>query len=192
MPLAKTRSNFRFVASPPITASPANLAVLSATSIRPLLIVLLAGLTWAPAQARLGETLDQLKTRLGKPEQQTHPRKDTAIWLFEVDDGQLIYNVTFSPQGRSIAEGLRPLKRAAFTKDTAQDFIQSQIAPFRDSKTLQTFTAGQKYKFAGQTFTCPDGEVAIVDDAVGVMIIWTQKGVPQVMAVTSVMVQQTH
>ncbi len=188
----ENRIKLHFIASSTITVRPVNFAVHRALFTRSLFVIALAGLAWVPAQARLGETLDQLKARLGKPEQQAQPRKDTAIWLFEVEDGQLIYNVTLDTHGRSIAEGLRPLKRAAFTKDTAQDFIQAQIAPFRDSKTLHTFTPGEKYKFAGETFTCAEGELAIVDDVNGVMIVWTQKGVPSVMAVSAVMVQQTH
>jgi hypothetical protein len=109
-----------------------------------------------------------------------------------VEDGQLLYSVTFDAKGHSIAEGLRPLKRAIFTSNIAHDFIQGQIAPFHDSKTLRTCKAGDKYQFAGQSFTCAEGEVAIVDDANGVLIVWTQKGVPSVMAVSRVMVQQTH
>jgi hypothetical protein len=166
--------------------------VLPATLIRSLFAVLLATLAVVPTQARLGETFDQLKARLGKPGQQQQPRKDVAVWLFEVEDGQLLYNVTFDAHGRSIAEGLKPLKRAIFTKDAAQDFIQDQIAPFRDSKSLHTFKPGEKYQFAGQIFTCGEQELAIVDDVNGVMIVWTQKGIPSVMAVSAVMVQQTH
>jgi hypothetical protein len=163
-----------------------------AVTLRSSFAVLAAFLVLTPAHARLGETLEQLKTHLGKPEQQQQPRKDTAVWLFEVDDGQLIYNVTFDAQGRSIAEGLRPIKRAVFTKDTAQDFIQNQIAPYRDSKTMRTFKSGEKYQFAGQNFTCGDQEIAIVDEANGFLIVWAQKGVPSVMAVAPVMVKQTH
>jgi hypothetical protein len=159
---------------------------------RTLIVVLLGSLAFCPARARLGETLEQLKTRLGKPEQQQQPRKDLAIWLFEAEDGQLMYNVTFDASGHSIAEGLRPVKRAIFTKDIAEDFIQSQIAPYRGSKTMHTCKAGDKYQFAGQIFTCGEGEIAVVDDANGIMIIWTQKGVPSVMAVTSSMVRRTH
>jgi len=160
--------------------------------IRIPLTIALATFVLTPAQARLGDTLEQLKAHYGKPEQQAQPRKDTAVWLFEVDDGQLIYNVTFDAKGRSIAEGLRPLKRAIFTKDIAQDFIQGQIAPFRDSKSLHTYRTGEKYQFGGQSFTCGEGEIAVVDDANGVLIVWVQKGVPSVMAVTHAMVQQTH
>ena len=163
-----------------------------AVIIRSLFAILLTLFALTAAQARLGETLDQLKARLGKPEQQQQPRKDTAVWFFEVEDGQLLYNVTFDAQGRSIAEGLRPVKRAVFTKDIVQDFIQSQIAPYRESKTLHTFKSGEKYQFAGRNFTCADQEVAIVDDVNGIMIVWVQKGVPSVMAVAPVMVQQTH
>ena len=114
------------------------------------------------------------------------------MWLFEVEDGQVIYNVTFDDKGRSIAEGLMPLKRAIFTKDMAQDFIQSQIAPYRGSKTLHTFKPGEKYSFAGQAFTCGAQETAIIDDANGVMVVWVQKGIPSVMAVSPAMVRKTH
>lgn len=166
--------------------------MLPAIPLRAQFAFLLGSLAVLSAHANLGETLSQLKTRLGKPQEQEQPRKDMAVWLFEVEDGQLIYSVTFNPQGRSIAEGLRPLKRAVFTKDTAQDFIQSQISAIRESKTLHTFKGGEKYQFAGQVFTCPPEEIAIVDDANGIMIIWVQKGVPSVMAVSGAMVQRTH
>lgn len=166
--------------------------MISIPLIRISLTLALAGFALVPVHARLGDTLDQLKARYGKPEQQAQPRKDTAVWLFEVEDGQLIFSVTFDAKGRSIAEGLRPVKRAIFTKDIAQDFIQGQIASFRESKTLRTCKPGEKYQFAGQVFTCADGELAIVDDANGVLIVWAQKGVPSVMAVTHAMVQQTH
>ena len=164
----------------------------SPTLLRSLFVIVSASLSLVSARANLGETLQQLKAHMGKPELQQQPRKDLAVWLYEVDDGQLIYNVTFDAQGRSIAEGLRPLKRASFTKDTAMDFIQGQIAPFRNSKTLLTVKPGEKYQFAGQVFTCGEKELVIVDDTVGVMIVWTQKGVPSVMAVTAAMVKQTH
>lgn len=149
-------------------------------------------MTLVPAHARLGETLKELEARWGKQQPQKQPRKDLAVWFFEADDGQLIYNVTFNAQGQSIAEGLRPLKRAIFTKDIAQDFIQDQIAAFRESKTLRTFRPGEKYQFAGQPFTCGEGELAVVDDVNGVMIVWVQKGIPSVMAVGPIMVKQTH
>lgn len=165
------------------------------TSFSPLRISLAIAsviLTLTSAHARLGDTIDQLKARYGRPEQQAQPRKDTAVWLFEVDDGQLMYNVTFDAKGHSMAEGLRPMKRAVFTKDIAQDFIQGQIATFRESKTLHTYKTGEKYQFAGQAFTCGEGELTIVDDVNNVLIVWVQKGVPSVMAVSHTMVQQTH
>jgi hypothetical protein len=166
--------------------------VLPVAFIRSLFLTLLCFLTLSSAQARLGETLEQIKSRYGRPEQQQQPRKDQAVWLFEADDGQLVYSVTFDAKGHSIAEGLRPIKRAVFTADIAQDFIQGQIAPFRNSKTLRTYKPGEKYQFAGQVFTCAAPEVVIVDDVNGVMIVWVQKGVPSVMAVAPTMVQQTH
>jgi hypothetical protein len=155
-------------------------------------LIFFGGAMLASAHARLGETLDQIKAQYGRPESQQQSRKDQAVWLFEVDDGQLIYNVTFDEKGRSIAEGLRPLKRAAFTKDVAQDFIQSQVGPYRNSKTLQNLKPGEKYTFGGQNFVCGDGESVIVDDANGVLIVWTQKGIPSVMAVSHVLVQKVH
>ena len=160
--------------------------------LRSLLAASLGLLVFSTAEARLGETLEQLKVRYGKPEQQQKPRKDQAVWLFEAEDGQLMFNVTFDGHGHSIAEGLRPIKRANFTKDIAEDFIQLQIAPYRNSKTIHTFKSGEKYRFAGQIFTSGEQEVAVVDDANGIMIIWAQSGVPSVMAVTASMVQQTH
>lgn len=164
----------------------------SALFRRSLILCLLAGFVPVPASARLGETLDQLKSRLGKPTEQQQPRKEVAIWLFEVENGQLVYTVTFDAGNRSIAEGLRPIKRANFTPDIAQDFIQSQIAPFRDSKTLRTFKAGEKYGFAGQGFTCGEDETAIVDEPNGVMIVWVRKGIPSIMAVSPSMVRRTR
>ena len=164
----------------------------SVSLLRSLLAASLGLLLFSTAEATLGDTLEQLKIRYGKPEQQARPRKDQAVWLFEAEDGQLMFNVTFDARGHSIAEGLRPVKRANFTKDIAEDFIQGQIAPYRNSKTIHTFKSGEKYRFAGQIFTCGDQEVAVVDDANGILIIWEQGGVPSVMAVTASMVRQTH
>lgn len=192
LPLAKKVPQISSEKSIPAPVSHLIFAVLSIAQLRLLFFACLCFVALTPVQARLGETLNQIKARYGKPEQQAQPRKDQAVWLFEADDGQLVYSVTFDAKGHSIAEGLRPIKRAVFTADIAQDFIQGQIALFRDSKTIRTHKPGEKYQFAGQVFTCGEQEIAIVDEANGVMIVWVQKGVPSVMAVAPAMVQQTH
>ena len=142
--------------------------------------LLLLGLT-ATAQARLGDTLSQLKSQFGSPESQS--RKNVAVWFFEIQDGRMIYTVTFNAKGLSIAEGLKPIKNALFTTDIAQNFIHAQVEPFRDSKTLHTLGPGDKYTFAGQAFTCGAQENVIVDEANDFLLIWTRTGLPAVMAV---------
>ena len=148
---------------------------------RSLLAVLLLGLTAATAQARLGETLSQLKTQFGSPESQS--RKNVAVWFFEIQDGRMIYTVTFNAKGLSIAEGLKPVKSALFTADIAQNFIDAQVGPYRNSKTLRTLGPGEKYTFAGQALTCGAQENVIVDEANDFLIIWTRTGLLAVMAV---------
>ena len=134
------------------------------------------------AGARVGETLDQLKTRYGRPSQQ--PRKGLVGWLFETtDDGQLLYTATINTKGISIAEGLKPYRGAPFTEDDAKGFIDMQIAPYRGSKTLLPVIPGQKYVFAGKDFVCGDTEAVIVDDENGILIVWNRGTSPSVMAV---------
>jgi hypothetical protein len=147
---------------------------------RLLVTVLLAGLAAAPAWATLGETLEQLKAHLGKPEPQV--RKDVVVWFYEVEDGRLIYTVTFDDKGRSIAEGLKPLKRAIFTKDVAEDFIRAQLTVAKDSKTVHSYKPGEKYSFGGQSFTCAAEEYVTVDDATDLAIVWNRSRAPSVIA----------
>jgi hypothetical protein len=157
---------------------------------RLLLAGLLISLTLATTgQARLGETLDQLKERLGKPEPQLRKDASAAVWFFEGEDGQLLYTVTFNAKGFSIAEGLKPLKRARFPKDTVQDFIDSQTAVYRGSKTILTVKPGEKYRFAGKVLVCGEQEVVLVDDPNDLLIVWTRGGIPSVMAVRPEMVR---
>ena len=151
---------------------------------------LLACLTLATTgQARLGETLDQLKEHLGRPEPLLRKDANSAVWFFEGEDGQLLYTVTFNAKGESIAEGLKPLKRARFPQDMVQGFIDSQTAPYRGSKTIRTVQPGEKYRFAGKALVCGEQEVVVVDDPNGLLIVWTRDGIPSVMAVRPEMVQ---
>src|SRR5450432_1734505 len=144
-----------------------------------LLGLLLAGALTAPAFARLGETVSQLKTRYGSEAQQT--RKDVLVWLFEdEDEGQLMLTVTFNAEGQSVAEGLKPLRRAKLSRESVERFIDAQLEPFRKSKTVHTVKSGGKYHFAGQDFNCADDELAIVDEPNGLLIIWNQSATPAV------------
>ena len=148
---------------------------------------LFAGLAATTGRAVLGETLAQLKEHMGKPEEQ--PRKDAAVWFFEVEAGRLVYNVTFDDKGRSIAEGVKPLKQAVFTGKAAQDFIGAQLALVRDSKTVRTFQPGESYVFGGKSFTCGEQEFATVDDANDLAVVWNRSRSPSVIAFRSVMVK---
>ncbi|MDI1248106.1 MAG: hypothetical protein PSV13_04405 [Lacunisphaera sp.] len=134
----------------------------------------------SPAHAVLGETLEQLKAHMGKPEPQT--RKDAAVWFFEVEDGRLVYTVTFNAKGLSIAEGLKPLKRALFTSKAAQDFIDAQLTLAKDSKTVRTFKPGETYTFGGKPFTCGPQEYVTVDEASDLAIVWNRTRLPTVIA----------
>lgn len=154
---------------------------------RRLLLALLVGLAATTGHAVLGETLVQLREHMGKPEPQS--RKDAAVWFYEVEDGRLVYTVTFNDKGLSIAEGLKPIKRAIFTKDAAQDFISAQLAPTKDSKTVHSFKPGEKYSFGGKPFICGEEEYVTVDEASDLMIIWNRSRAPSVVAVRSVMLK---
>ncbi len=147
--------------------------------ILPLLLLAVA-LPATPARAVLGETLEQLKAHMGKPEPQT--RKDAAVWFYEVEDGRLVFTVTFNDRGLSIAEGLKPLKRAIFTKEAAQDFITAQLSLAKDSKTLRTFKPGEAYTFGGKPYACGPDEFASVDEANDLAIVWNRSRAPSVIA----------
>lgn len=151
------------------------------------LLLLVAALAAVPARAVLGETLEQLKEHMGKPEPQT--RKDAAVWFFEVEDGRLVYTVTFNAKGLSIAEGLKPLKRAIFTSKAAQDFIDAQLTLAKDSKTLRTFKPGDAYTFGGKAFTCGPQEYVTLDEAHDLAIVWNRTRLPTVIAFRREMLQ---
>jgi hypothetical protein len=158
-------------------------------SRRPLLLVLaLAVLATVPATARLGETVADLKKRFGRPELES--RKDNVFWLFEGDNGQLLYTVTLNAAGRSIAEGLKPHKRARFHDQDALVFIDAQLAPLEGSKTLHTLKPGEHYRFAGQEFVCAQDEQVTVDEPNGLLLIWNKSVNPAVMVVSPEMFQR--
>lgn len=150
-----------------------------------LFAVLAAGLTLAaaPAHARLGDTLADIKKHRGSPLPQKRP--DVALWVFEGVDGQLGYSVTFNAAGKSIAEGLKPIKNARLTPEIADDFMRAQLEPFRGSKTVRKVQPGEKYTFAGQVLTCGEDEAVIVDDPNGLLIVWTKGALASVVAVSA-------
>jgi hypothetical protein len=152
--------------------------------LRLLLLLLLAAAAAAPASALLGETLSDLKKRFGPPEVQMEVRKDNAYWLFEGDDGQLMYSVTFNAKGHSMAEGLKPLKRARFGKTRVMEFIDSELIPAQGSPTLRVMKTGETFHFAGQTMTCGASEYVAVDERLGILVVWNQTGVPSVLVLS--------
>jgi len=153
-------------------------------AVRSLLVVILLGpLALTSVHARLGENLAQLRLRYGKPAPQERRDPTSAVWFFEGEDGQLAFSVTFNAKGESIAEGLRPLKRARFPEGTVQDFIDLQTDPYRGSKTLRAVKSGEKYTFAGKPMVCGEQESVVVDEVNGILVVWTHTGLTSVMAV---------
>ena len=144
---------------------------------------LLFALTAASGFARVGEPLAKLKERFGKAPDPQSP-KGMAIWFIESIDGALVYTVTLNAKGISIAEGIKPLKRAQLTTDIAQDFINDQLVLLKDSKTARRVLPGEKYEFAKQLFVCAENEFVMVDEPRDLLIIWSRAGIPTVMAVT--------
>jgi hypothetical protein len=156
---------------------------------RQLILALLACLLLVPARARLGEKLDELKKRYGTPAPQAQKDSGSAVWFFEGEDGQLAYSVRFDAKGRSIAEGLKPVGYAIFSRNTVQNFIDGQLAPYRDSKTMLRVNPGEKYGFGGKSYVCGSQEMVIVDDANNLLIVWSRGGVPMVLAATHASMQ---
>jgi hypothetical protein len=141
-----------------------------------------------PAQAGLGETLDDLRKRFGPPVRQEQPQKGTEMWFIETElSHRLVYTVTFNAQGRSIAEGLKPVRRAVMTAKHAQDFIDSQLEMHRTAATTRAVKPGEQYAFAKQVFTCGEDEAVLVDEAQDFMIVWNKGPQPLVLAVRAEM-----
>jgi hypothetical protein len=150
--------------------------------------LLLALLAAAPLAARVGERGADLRKRFGKPE--ATPNRHTIVWLIEAPAGALLYTVTLNDAGVSIAEGLKPYRRAVMSERSARDFIADQLAGRDSSPTLRTVKTGEPYTFGGEAFVCNEDELVYVDDANDVLIIWTQRPIATVMAVTKEMVQR--
>lgn len=160
-------------------------------SLRAVRLLLLAlPLLAAPARAALGESLDDLKKRFGPPERPEHAQKNVELWFIETEmSHRLAYTVTFDARGRSIAEGLRPVRRAVMTAKHAQNFIDSQLAMHREAGSTRAVKPGEKYAFAGQVFTCAEHEVVLVDETQDFMIVWNRSSQPLVMAVRAEMLR---
>lgn len=154
-------------------------------------VLLLLALSLTPtAHARLGEKAVDLRSRFGRPESQ--PQKNVLVWLIEEAGGALIYTVTLDEQGRSMAEGLKPFRQAKLTEPVAQNFITEQLAALPAGHAAREVKAGESYAFAGEKFTCGANERVVVDDANGVLVVWTLAPSPNVLAVTREMVQRTR
>jgi len=151
-------------------------------ALRSLLAAALVAVA-TPGFARIGESLDLLKTRFGSGPAHDSP-KHMAVWFIESIDGPLVYTVTLNAKGISIAEGIKPLKRAILTPKIARDFLADQMTLIKDSQTARVVKLGEKYSFAGQSFTCNEGEYVVVDEPNGLLLVWAQAGIPSVMAVT--------
>lgn len=159
--------------------------------MRPRLVplLLLALVAAAPAEARLGDRLADLRQRFGKPQGQ--PQKDMQVWLIEEAAGPLLYTVTFGADGRSIAEGLKPHRQAKLTEQAALNFIRDQLTRLADPAAVRTVKPGEAYAFAGQTFTCGEGEQVLVAEAHDLLIVWTQRDPASVLAVTAEFIRRT-
>ena len=159
-------------------------------SLRLLATTLLLALATMPALARIGEPLDKLRVRFGKAPERESP-KNMAVWFIESIDGPLVYTVTLNAKGVSIAEGIKPLKRAILTTKIAQEFLQDQMVLLKDSKTARVVPPGEKYEFAKQSFVVAEGEYVMLDEPNGLLLIWSRAGIPSVMAVTREMLLPT-
>ncbi len=112
-----------------------------------------------------------------------------AVWFIESIDGTLVYTVTLNAKGVSIAEGIKPLKRGQLTEKIATDFLQDQMVLLKDSKTAREVKPGEKYSFAGQSFTCAPEEFVMLDEERGLLLVWSRAALPSVMAVTREMLE---
>lgn len=146
-------------------------------------VLLLLVLSAATVTARVGEPLAKIRERFGRAPEHGSP-KNMAVWFIESIDGALVYTVTLNAKGLSIAEGIKPLKRALLTTKIAQDFLQEQMAPFADAKTSRVVAPGEKYEFARQSFVCAENEWVLLDEPNGLLLIWSRGGIPSVMAVS--------
>jgi hypothetical protein len=101
-----------------------------------------------------------------------------------------MYSVTFNAEGKSIAEGLKPLKLARFNKARVMEFIDSEIVLVRNSPTLLRPKTGESYHFAGKTLTVGPTEYIVVDDKNGILVVWNSAGVPAVLVISPEMLNR--
>lgn len=142
------------------------------------------------ASARVGEKASELRQRFGKPEAQ--PQKNVLVWLVEEPAGALLYTVTLDEHEVSIAEGLKPFRQARLTEPTAQNFISEQLSFLREAGGARVVKPGEDYAFAGEKFTCSENEQVVVAEAEGLLVVWTKRPAPSVLAVTREMVARTR
>ncbi len=152
-------------------------------ALRSLLVAALVAAATSSGFARIGDPVAKFTERFGKGPERESPR-GMAIWFIESIDGPLVYTVTLNAKGVSIAEGIKPLKRAVLTDKIAQDFLDEQMTLLKDSKTARVVKPGEKYEFAKQAFVCAGGEYVVLDEAQGLLLVWVQTGIPSVMALT--------
>lgn len=153
-------------------------------------LLILLPLLPLPAWAVLGESLDTLTKRFGKQETQVRPQKHVALWSLESDDSErLVYTVTFDEKGRSMGEGLKPVKIVPLPKEVAEAFIATQLEPYAGAASTRAVKPGEKYTFAGQEFTCAANETVFVDEVNDFMIVWVRAKPGMVMAVRAAMLQ---
>ncbi|MBI2512241.1 MAG: hypothetical protein HYV96_09685 [Opitutae bacterium] len=161
-----------------------------ARSLANLLLVASACLVALPAHARLGEKAAELRQRFGKPEAQ--PQKNVLVWLIEESAGALLYTVTLDEKDTSIAEGLKPFRQAKMTEQSARNFIAEQLSSLPSDHKAHELKPGEAYAFAGEKLTCGPNERVVVDDANGMLIVWTVAPTPSVLAVTRAMFERTR
>lgn len=155
-----------------------------------VLLFVLGLVVATPAWAVLGENLDTLTKRFGKQDPQVRPQKNVAMWSLESDDSErLLYTVTFDSKGRSIAEGLKPVKMVPLPRDIAETFIATQLAAYAGAATTKAPKPGEMYRFAGQDFTCAPNEKVLVDEVNDFMVVWVQAKPGMVLAVRAAMLR---
>ncbi len=135
--------------------------------------------------ARLGDTFADIKKHRGKPAGM--PDKNTALWLFEGGDEQVVYAVKFDADGRSIAETLKPSRPGAkLLSEIVVDFIKAQREILEGSKTTRELPVGAKYTFAGHDLTVADNEYVVVDEPRGFLLVWARGSLPSVTVIAPV------
>ena len=81
------------------------------------------------ASARIGETLDSLKARLGEPNVE-QPDRGVYGWSAN-EDGTVFHIVIVDDEGRSVAEHLKSYGGATLERDTVTDFFARQLGHIR-------------------------------------------------------------